>query len=175
MPQMALLVDKLPDHNELIYDVKNGIYYAELDGYVSFFYYQSPGNGYAGREFVLNMKDGSAKTLKGPWSSNSASINAAGFGPCCEVSITDDPTAFDRGYTFYAAAVTIDVLREACKMTNTFMVQHDGYFVPSIHPTRLFKPATNFDGTNKHIVEYGEQFRTIKHTVEEFEKLKETA
>ena len=123
-PDIKLIVDKLPDYKDLRYtkhpvmDETFGkkrlghIYYAELGDYVSFYYYSAPGEGYGGREFSLLMKDGSSDILIGPWSSNSMSVNKLGLGPCREVTITDDEKVWEKGYTFYGAAVTVALIEK---------------------------------------------------------------
>ncbi|MGW8177501.1 MAG: hypothetical protein ACWGQW_01725 [bacterium] len=111
-PGLQILVDKMPDLGDLRYEERNGLYYAEKDGYVSFYYYVRPGEGFGGRAFKVVMKDGEEKILKGPWSSNSGSMNEAGFGPCVNVSIIDEPASYERGYTFYAGSVTLDLIEQ---------------------------------------------------------------
>ena len=112
-PQLKVLVDKAPDHSLLRYEKRGGLYFAHLDGYVSFFYYDKPGDGYAGRVFDITLLDGTQVSLKGPWSSRAGCVNNAGFEPCLNVSLTDDPTVWTRGYTFFAAAVTLKAVLPA--------------------------------------------------------------
>jgi len=113
-PHLEILVDRIPSLEELLYDVKDEYFYlAEKDGYVRFFYYKQPDEGYAGHHFHLRMKDGSEVVLKGPWSSNSGTMNRVGFTPSIEASLTDEPAAFERGYTFKAGAITVDFARKA--------------------------------------------------------------
>ena len=116
-PSVAILVDKIPPREELHYEHKPpGIYYAEEGGYVSFFYksdklFSKQEDGFAGRHFPLKMKGGTEKVLKGPWSSNSGSVNAYGFGPCTEVSITEEKQTFESGGgVFFGAACKVDKL-----------------------------------------------------------------
>ena len=110
---LQILVDKIPEDNELRFHRKDGLYYAEKDGYVKYFYWSGKGNdgGFYGREFEITMKDGSKVILKGPWSSRCSVMNKY-FKNCIEVSITDDPEAFKRGYTFMAGAITVELARE---------------------------------------------------------------
>ena len=115
---LQLLVDKMPAHSDLRYEQRGSLYYAELDGYVSFFSWSKPGEGYGGDVFYLTMKDGTKKELKGPWSSRAGCMNDAGFGPCMDVSMTDDPEAFERGYTFYGAHATYEI---CIKAANEFL------------------------------------------------------
>jgi len=106
-PGFEILVDKIPEHTELRYQEKNGLYYAEKDGYVSLYYYNSPGEGFGGRHFRLTMSDESEKVLKGPWSSRSGCVNQY-FPHCTEVALIEEEEGFNRGYTFYSCAATIE-------------------------------------------------------------------
>ena len=112
-PRVEVLVDKMPDLADLRYEEREGLYYGEKDGYVSFYYYVRPGDGFGGRTFKVRMKDGSERDLKGPWSSRAGAMNRFGFGPCVDVSMTDNPESFERGYTFFSASCTLEVLMEA--------------------------------------------------------------
>jgi hypothetical protein len=111
-PTLEILVDKMPDRSDLRYKKEGILYYAELDGYVSFFCYRGPGEGFGGRGFEITMEDGSQELLKGPFSSRAGVMNAAGFGPCVDVSITDNPESYERGYTFYAGHVTLKLIED---------------------------------------------------------------
>ena len=116
LPGLKILVDKMPKHEDLRYEKRGNFYYAELDGYVSFYFWAGrQDKGFAGRHFNITMLDGTEVILKGPWSSNSASVNNAGFKECMEISITDDPAVMERGHTFYASAITIDSVKHALK------------------------------------------------------------
>lgn len=138
-PSLKVLVDKLPAHEQHVYEERNGIYYSELEGgLVSFNYWKQPGEGYGGRVFTFRMKDDTERKLKGPWSSNSAAVNRQGFGPCFEVAITDDPLVWERGYTFFASAMTVATLQRALAEIIPGVVQlmargDGGYLVHSIH------------------------------------------
>jgi hypothetical protein len=112
-PNLEILVDKMPEVSELRYKYRCGLYYAELDGYVSFYSYTSPGEGFDGRIFNITMENGEKKSLHGPWSSRAAVMNSAGFGPCLDVSITDDLKSYERGYTFYSGHVTLDLIEKS--------------------------------------------------------------
>jgi hypothetical protein len=115
-PSLIVLVDKMPDRNILRYEEKDGLYYAQHEGYVNFFYYVQPNNGFGGRCFDIIMKDGSKEVLKGPWSSRASVANSAGFGPCIDVSITDSLKVWKRGYTFYSGSITVELVQEAIDM-----------------------------------------------------------
>jgi hypothetical protein len=108
-PELEILVGKIPDSADLRYEAKGGIYFAELEGYVSFFYHSGEPEqqeGYGGRSFALTMKDGSTVVLKGPWSSRSACANAVGFTPSVEVSIFTSSESWLRGFTAFAGHIT---------------------------------------------------------------------
>jgi hypothetical protein len=118
-PEVQILVDKMPDHKELRYRTKDGIYLAEKDGYVSFYYWVKPDNGFGGREFPLTMEDGTTRTLIGPWSSNPTSVRQIMGFDSIDVSLVDDPESFMRGYTLFSAHVTPEFFLEALRMSPT--------------------------------------------------------
>jgi hypothetical protein len=113
-PMLELLVDKIPHQSDLRYSMHNNIYYAELDGYVRFYWWEGPHNnrGYGGTEFKITMVDGKDVILKGPWSSNSSSVNKAGFGPCIEVALFDNLTMYQSNQAYYGGTVTIQLLNQ---------------------------------------------------------------
>jgi len=155
VPGLKILVDKMPDYKEFRYIEKNGIYYAENEGLVSFYYYQSPGEGFAGREFHITMEDGSEKILKGPWSSNSNAVNRMGFGPCQEISITEEEECWNRGYTFFASAVTHELYRKSAELIGVHLVEWDGYLVPSLCEDRVIKYSCRFGNPkDEYLTEY---------------------
>ena len=121
-PTFEILVDKFPDRKDFRYKEKNGIYYAELEGLVSFFYYRSPGNGYGGQKFSIVMEDGTKKDLIGPWSSRSGAVNSIGFGPCLDVFLTNNPESYKRGYTFSASAVSFELAKKAAHLAGCELI-----------------------------------------------------
>ena len=149
-PRIQVLVDRIPEPDEMRYEEKEGLYYAENDGYVQFYSWAGPenGGGFYGATIPVKMKDGSERKLLGPWSSNSEAINRRGFGPCVEVDITDDPETFKRGYTFRGAAVTVERAREALKRIGVALVKtsiggeksEKHFYVASWHPEKEMKP-----------------------------------
>lgn len=88
---LRLVVDDLPKGEELIYKkVKahwgSDLYFAEKDGYVSFFAHNSKDErGYGGGVFEINVEGEGVKKIKGPWSSNSGAMEKAGFTPSVNV------------------------------------------------------------------------------------------
>lgn len=69
-----------PDFRELRYEKRGNHYFAEKDGYVSFFAWDgTPDRGFCGAHFPIKLIDGSEVVLKGPWSSNSVAMDHDGF------------------------------------------------------------------------------------------------
>jgi hypothetical protein len=126
-PRFMLLVDKIPDTENAIYKKKDSLYFSETDGFVRFFSYSSPGDGYAGCVFNITLENGEKVALKGPWSSRSGVMNMF-FTQSCEVSITAEPDVWERGYTFYAAHATIPVLLEAAKIAGVNLLKVNRFF-----------------------------------------------
>jgi hypothetical protein len=114
-PSLRIMVDKEPDYAALRYEKRGDLYFAQQGVFASFFYYSKPGEGYGGREFPIKLLDGTDVILKGPWSSNSASMNEAGFTPTKECAYTADKETWKRGYTFYSGIITLDAWRDAVK------------------------------------------------------------
>lgn len=153
-----LLVDELPPSESFRYEERDKYFFATKDGLCRFYSYHNPGNGFAGRHFEITMKDGSERTLKGPWSGNSMGANARGFPLCREVSITDDPEVWKRGHTFSASAVTLPVLQEA------LIIASENYVLDSPHRTQYKSDEPvrmgNF-GFAISIIEWGGPFLDI--------------
>jgi len=112
-PQLRLFVDEIPNRDDMVYTKKDGLYFSELDGLVSFFSYDRPGQGFSGSGYTLDMDDGTIVVLSGPWSSRAGCMNGAGFTPCLDVSLTDDERAWAKGYTFLSSTVTKELVDEA--------------------------------------------------------------
>lgn len=118
-PSLDLLVDHLPSLKEMQFEKKGGSYYAENEGYVEFFHYNGPDRGFGGHHFHLTMKNGKEEILIGPWSSRAGAMNSK-FGPCVDVSITDNPQDYEAGY-FCAGHVTLSIAEEAAKLAGCFL------------------------------------------------------
>jgi len=98
-PTFEVLVDKIPEPDNFIFEEKNGLYVAEYEGIYKFFYYKRPGNGFGGCHFNIKMKNGTDKILKGPWSSRASCVNQQEFGPCSEVTLIVGKSYYG-GYAF---------------------------------------------------------------------------
>lgn len=113
-PHLELLVDRIPPTSELRYTktpaADGHIYYAEQDGYVNFHFYARPGRGCGGAIYTLTMTDGTQEKLLGPWSSRAGAVNTLGLGPVIDVSLIDKPKSYERGWTFYAGACTLELV-----------------------------------------------------------------
>jgi hypothetical protein len=72
----------------------------------------SNNSGFGGSAYDITLRDGTARTLRGPWSSSASTANEHGFGPCMDVSVTTDPAAYTRGHTFQHGAVLVSLLRD---------------------------------------------------------------
>ena len=116
-PQFQVLVDKMPSLDELRYESlqkdQSRLLFAEKDGYVNFtvLHTNSNGNpikddGYGGRHRSFTLTDESILEVSGGWSSRTGVMNKY-FTQSMEVSITDNPKSYERGYTFYAGAITL--------------------------------------------------------------------
>ena len=119
-PRIEILVDRIPEPHEMRYDAmacRDGdtsistAYFAENDGYVSFFIHNWQNQrGFGGAMFPLHMNDGTIREVVGPWASRSDIMDDLGFTPSIEVSITDKPDVYERGWTFMAGHITKELL-----------------------------------------------------------------
>ena len=125
-PTLLLLVDKMPSREQHLYKVhKSGgsrLYWSEAEGHVSFFCHDpSHEEGFAGREFTLNLADGGQVTIKGPWSSRAGAMNCY-FEPHCV-----DVVLYERDGNHptlgYATAVTVDLAKKAAKLAGVNLVE----------------------------------------------------
>ena len=117
-PRLYLLVDRLPNLDDMRFREREGFYFAERDGYCSFFSYRGPGNGFGGAHFPITMVDGEKRVLKGPWSSSSSTMNEHGFGPCMEAAFSALPDAFEEGHGVRTGAVLVSLLRDHASVIN---------------------------------------------------------
>lgn len=106
-PEFELQINRLDNHNHMVYEKRGDLYFAESGGYVHF-YAHNPRNesGYGGSKFKLTLTDGSVVELKGPWSSRPGVMNAAGFKPCISVVL------IDASGTKYGGAITVELAKQ---------------------------------------------------------------
>lgn len=107
------------------------------------------GDGYAGRTFPINVKDEGMVDLIGPWHTQASHVNALGFGPCMDISITEEAEVWERGHTFYASACTVGLIREICGQRGIHLIKsklHDNkgglQWTPSCEADKIVKPKT---------------------------------
>ncbi len=150
-PNLLIETDKLPEYDTMRYQERMGIYYAEREGFASYFYYTSPDVGFGGREFPITMKDGTKKTLKGPWSSRAACVNLMGFGPILDVVFKEADSKYK--YCDTAGAVTLRIAQKAIKefCPDVYLIPFvtpsgETIFTPSLEPGRLVKWAEPYGG-----------------------------
>lgn len=115
--RLEILVDYIPKTEDIVYRAKKDgpgtAYLAEAGGYVTFMWH-SPSNetGFGGSTFNIELDTGEKLAVKGPWSSR-AYVMESLFGvqavPC---SITDTPSNWDKGYTFYAGHITYELAKQ---------------------------------------------------------------
>lgn len=128
-PRLKILVDKMPDHDKRIYKVKSysggrRAFFSSTEGLVNFFLHNPKDEkGYAGRVFTAKLEDGSEVKVKGPWSSNYMFMSEEFGVPCTDITITDDPKVWERGYTFYGSNITVELAIEACKMIGVYLLK----------------------------------------------------
>ena len=154
-PNLHITVDKLPSRETLLYEERNHIFYAERFGFVSFFYYSKPGDGFGGSEFPITMKDKTCRILKGPWSSRASCVNKQGFGPCLDVTITETESQYKCNL---AGAVTLHFAQRAMRglpgvhLVPLTDVHGEVTFMPSLEPGRIVKPTKQHGVPNSPIV-----------------------
>jgi len=114
-PILQIVVDEIPNREDLRYKHKQTLWFAEKDGYVSFFYWEGPNNngGYYGSNYKITLEDESTVTLLGPWSSNSAAVNMQFIPQCLDVSIK---TEKEKLSCWCSGAVSLEFALEAIKL-----------------------------------------------------------
>ena len=98
-PIALITVDAIPARDNMLFEERDGLFFAKNNGYVDFYAYSQPGRGFGGSKFTIKMIDGSVKELIGPWSSRCEVMNEAGFTPSLEVLLcTPDCPGGRLGY-----------------------------------------------------------------------------
>jgi len=121
-PELYILVENIPQ--TWLYEKRGGIYYAESEGKVSFYFYEKPGSGYGGSHIHVKMKDGTEETLIGPWSSRAGVANKF-FPHCVEVIYTTDARDFKELRCGTCCALTLEMAQEAAKLAGVTLVKTD--------------------------------------------------
>jgi len=177
-PNLVVLVDKMPKAEDLSFNQHGGMYWSIKDGYASYLYYTQPGDGFAGRVFTLKMVDGTTKELKGPWSSRAGCVNTVlhglpgnNQGPIVDVTMTDDPDVYSGKVIkcFFAAAITMDLAKQAAKMARCNLVMErngeDITYTPSMDKKYIIKPRNRQKSKptyKRFVYGYSEEFKTLK-------------
>lgn len=132
-------------------------YWAECEGEVSFFAHNPRYEaGYGGSTFTLKVHgEDEPRKVKGPWSSRPSVAMRYGAPPCIDVSITDDPDTFRRGYTFTHSYITLALIEEYLEAhgrvvpyqtgepwtPTRFIVQPEGRFMTTEQEVRTYVDA----------------------------------
>ena len=117
-PRLEITVDRIPKLEEMEFDLHvlgddHTLYWAEKDGYVSFFSHSTRNErGYGGREYVLNLKGKQKTKIKGPWSSRAGAMNNY-FPHSVDVTIYEKEG--DHPSLGFSAHVALDF---ACRAAN---------------------------------------------------------
>ncbi len=108
--KLQLLLDEYPN---FIYQQRGSYFYATDGDFISVYEWE-PGttDGFAGREMVLNMTDGTQKKFNGSLWIPSCIVNPSrttsqGIPRFCSVSITTKPDVIEHGRTFYSSGLSI--------------------------------------------------------------------
>ena len=74
-PHLKVVCSGTVRDSDFIFEANDDYYRAAVGPIVQIFAYINPGHGFGGNAFHIQMKDGTKKTLIGPWSGNSAGCN----------------------------------------------------------------------------------------------------
>ena len=80
----------LPETKDFVYEHADYMFRGEADDFVDFFAYSGPSSGFGGHSFVLNMRDGSQRTLIGPWSGREGLLHQLFLNHPPVVEVLDD-------------------------------------------------------------------------------------
>jgi hypothetical protein len=100
-PRFVVLVDEIPQIDEMQFERNDSIWYAEKDGLARFFAWSEDADhkGFGGHAFRLPMVDGDEVVLNGPYSSRAGVVNRYGFGPVANGWVTDSRRDLERMYS----------------------------------------------------------------------------
>lgn len=127
-PGLELLVDKLPVRADLRWTVNQhegqSFCWTVDGGYVSYFMHNPRDQeGYGGRTFEITTHAGNKLAFKGPWSSNAVYASRVIGEPIIHCALTDEPEAYERGYTFYAGDVTLALAQRAAELAGVELLE----------------------------------------------------
>ena len=144
-PNLELYIDKKPNYSDIMkYEYKefngNYVYYAydEDTGLVKFYYHDCKNhNGYYGEKFVLPMKNGSIKTIIGPWSSRPAIMHMAGFPLCSSITLIEE----DKNSKFAAEMLNLKLekyIKEFLPDLQYYIASNGEIYIPKNQPLNLY-------------------------------------
>lgn len=119
-----------PDISEFCFIKRNDCYWAQHDGWVWFFHYSAPGNGFSGYKFNIHVYGDTMEELIGPWSSNSAYMESIGFPPSVPVHFTNDINSWEKGYTFTSGHIILPKALEICSSIGVSLLKTNNGYVP---------------------------------------------
>lgn len=138
-PTLTCLVDKIPDMDDMVFEKRGNMYWAENNDFVQFYYHiPSDPTGFGGSVFTLKMNTGEIVKIKGPWSSNAGIMNM-NFPHSVATSITDDLKAWKRGYTLCSGHVTLNFADQIADMAGVSLIQNKYGYIPSLDPVNIVK------------------------------------
>ena len=150
-PELAVLVDEVPDWDGMTFTQRGSLYFAEQGGYVKFYSWtggQQEGYGGDHREIRLQTRGVvSKRVLRGPWSSRAGVMNQAGFTPSMDVLLATDPEVLRRGFTYSHASITYEMGKMAAIMAGCHLIHQfrggEQILVPSINDCIIVKQRTD--------------------------------
>lgn len=125
-PKLKILVDEIPSISDAIWKkIENGlfpVYFSVQDGLLRHLHV-GDGHGYYGRAFSLNLESGETVTLIGPYDGCAYSWHGRGMPEGMTAHIINHRMGFDRGYTFTACDVTLEIAQEAAKLAGAKLLK----------------------------------------------------
>lgn len=149
VPELNVLVDRLPDVSELRFVEKNGLYLSVWDGLCTFF--ANPRTGGASGYAQVTMEDGTVlHSMFGAWASRAGAVVWAHGVRCVDVSLTDDPDRFHKQQlALRSGALTVERTLEALALCGeqAYLLDVPDYvgertFIVSSSPIVTAKPTS---------------------------------
>lgn len=112
-PSIEVLVDQFPDDSSIQWEERNGLYLGRSGALSRFFSWSGkPDQGFGGWKRSITMLDGSVREIIGGWHGSTKPFNT--LYPAADTFIdasgTDNPTDFERGYTFISCGLRVESL-----------------------------------------------------------------